>query len=135
MNAVNEQRAVADEIAEIISNPAYAGAEAIDDVSQSRLMPMLVEDIDIFPQDELKAELDELEQEELNDRLRGADHVPLHQPGGRVEEGKAFLRCVAPNVLRTIYRSTSCASSRGGRRRGRTQTAASPTCYVVEWHQ
>lgn len=31
-------------------------------------------------QDELKNELEELEQEELNDRLVGADSVPVHTP-------------------------------------------------------
>lgn len=38
-------------------------------------------------QDELKAELGELEQEDLNERLLGADHVPVHTPAGpsRVE--------------------------------------------------
>ena len=33
-----------------------------------------------FIQDELKNELEELEQEELNDRLVGADSVPVHTP-------------------------------------------------------
>ncbi|KAK0242657.1 Snf7-domain-containing protein [Armillaria nabsnona] len=60
MAAVNEQRAVADEIADIISNPAYINAD--------------------LDEDALKAELDELEQDELNERLMGADHVPVHQP-------------------------------------------------------
>ena len=41
-----------------------------------------------IPQDELKSELAELEQEELNDRLM-ADSVPMHHPAGssRVESG------------------------------------------------
>lgn len=60
MAAVNEQRAVADEIADIISNPAYINAD--------------------LDEDALKAELDELEQDELNERLMGADHVPVHKP-------------------------------------------------------
>jgi charged multivesicular body protein 4A/B len=33
MAAVNEQRSVADEIADIISNPVYGGQDALDDVS------------------------------------------------------------------------------------------------------
>ncbi|THV08611.1 Snf7-domain-containing protein [Dendrothele bispora CBS 962.96] len=60
MNQVNDQRALADEVADVISNPTYSGLE-IDD-------------------DELKAELDELEQDELNERLAGAEPVPLQQP-------------------------------------------------------
>jgi charged multivesicular body protein 4 len=45
----------------------------------------------ILAQDELKLELDELEQEELNDRMRGAEHVPLHVPETtRVEESEFY---------------------------------------------
>ena len=34
-------------------------------------------------EDELKAELDELEQETLDAQLEGAHPVPVHAPGGR----------------------------------------------------
>jgi len=70
MNKVNEQRELANEIAEALSNPMYGSA-----------------DID---EDDLKAELAELEQDTLNERLMGADHVPIHQPAGpsRVEESR-----------------------------------------------
>lgn len=67
MNAVNEQRAIADELAEMIANPGYG---------------------DPFDEQELKDELEELEQEQLNERLKGADHVPLHQPPVHVEEDR-----------------------------------------------
>lgn len=38
------------------------------------------------------AELNELEQDELNERLAGAEHVPLHQPAGtsKVEDSESF---------------------------------------------
>ncbi|KAI0321802.1 Snf7-domain-containing protein [Amylostereum chailletii] len=66
MNAINEQRELANEISEAISNPQYAGIEV--------------------DEDDLKADLAELEQEDLNDRLMNADHVPIHTPAGvRVE--------------------------------------------------
>ncbi|KAF8812393.1 hypothetical protein BYT27DRAFT_6417272 [Phlegmacium glaucopus] len=70
MAAVNEQRELANEIAETIATPLYT--DAIDD-------------------DELKRELEELEQDELNERLNQADHVPVHQPPSakRVEESKS----------------------------------------------
>jgi len=66
--AVNEQRELANEVAEAISNPMYGNA-----------------DID---EDELKEQLAELEQDGLNERLAGADHAPIHIPAGtsRVEE-------------------------------------------------
>ncbi|PPQ85872.1 hypothetical protein CVT26_004002 [Gymnopilus dilepis] len=69
MNAVNEQRELANEIAEALSNPIY-GVEV--------------------DEDELNAELEELQQEELNTRLNEADHVPVHlPPTSRVSEDKA----------------------------------------------
>jgi len=58
INALNEQRELANEIAEAIANPVNL-------------------DID---EDELKEELAELQQDELNERLNQADHVPVHQP-------------------------------------------------------
>ncbi|KAI0251319.1 Snf7-domain-containing protein [Lactifluus subvellereus] len=60
MNSINEQRDIANEIAEAISNPATVGLQ--------------------LDEDDLKAELAELEQEDLNERLMGADHVPVHTP-------------------------------------------------------
>ncbi len=60
MDSIREQMDLTNEISDAISNPVGMGA-----------------DID---EDELKDELDELEQEELNDRLVGADSVPLHTP-------------------------------------------------------
>jgi len=67
MAAVNEQRELANEIAETIATPLYT--TDIDD-------------------EDLKRELEELEQDELNERLNEADHVPVHQPptAKRVEE-------------------------------------------------
>lgn len=66
MNKITEQREIANEIAEAISYPT--GTEA--------------------DEEDLKAELAELEQETLDERLAGAEHVPLHIPAGarRVEE-------------------------------------------------
>ncbi|KAI0268352.1 vacuolar-sorting protein SNF7 [Gloeopeniophorella convolvens] len=67
MNSINEQREIANEISEMISNPLNAGVD--------------------LDEDDLKAQLAELEQEDLNERLMGADHVPVHAPAGasRVE--------------------------------------------------
>ncbi|PFH46171.1 hypothetical protein AMATHDRAFT_70438 [Amanita thiersii Skay4041] len=58
MAAVHEQRELANEIADTISQP-------------------LGVDLD---EDSIKAELEDLEQEELNERLAEADHVPVHIP-------------------------------------------------------
>ncbi|KAG6890258.1 ESCRT-III subunit protein snf7 [Termitomyces sp. T32_za158] len=66
MSTVNEQRELANEIATSLANPIY-GMEGIDE-------------------DELKQELEELEQDSLNERLSGAEHAPVHLPEG-VKEG------------------------------------------------
>ncbi|KAF9263458.1 Snf7-domain-containing protein [Marasmius fiardii PR-910] len=67
MDAVREQKAVADEIAEIISMPTGTDTDT----------------------SELEGELEELEQEVLNERLQGAEHVPIHRPEtGRAESSR-----------------------------------------------
>ncbi|KAF9058125.1 Snf7-domain-containing protein [Panaeolus papilionaceus] len=63
MQQVNEQRELANEIGEVLSNPMYGSGMDLDE-------------------DELKAELEELEQDELNVRLSEADHAPVHLPPG-----------------------------------------------------
>ncbi|OJA17024.1 hypothetical protein AZE42_00606, partial [Rhizopogon vesiculosus] len=66
MAKINEQKDIANEIAEALAAPS--GLEV--------------------DEEELKAELADLEQETLDERLAGAEHVPLHIPAGarRVEE-------------------------------------------------
>ncbi|KAJ7179200.1 vacuolar-sorting protein SNF7 [Mycena filopes] len=71
MAQITEQREVANEITELISNPM--GADMAGDA-------------------ELEAELSALEDEVLTDRLMGADHVPVHVPeGARVERQPAMV--------------------------------------------
>ncbi|KAI6047228.1 Snf7-domain-containing protein [Pisolithus marmoratus] len=66
LSKIAEQRDIANEIAGAISEPVGVGAD----------------------EDELKAELEQLEQEHLDERLAGAEHVPVYVPAGarRVEE-------------------------------------------------
>ncbi|KZT13071.1 Snf7-domain-containing protein [Laetiporus sulphureus 93-53] len=70
MAEIQEQTQLANEVSEAISAATYSGV-----------------DID---EEDLKAELADIEQDELNERLMGADHVPLHLPAGpsKVEEGR-----------------------------------------------
>ncbi|KAI0723111.1 Snf7-domain-containing protein [Earliella scabrosa] len=67
MADIQEQTQLANEVSEAISSSTYAGVE--------------------FDDDELKQELAELEQEELDEKLM-ADHAPVHHPAGpsRVED-------------------------------------------------
>jgi len=62
MADIQEHMQVANEVSEAISSSNYAGME--------------------IDEDELKQELAELEQEDLNRRLEGAEHVPVHHPAG-----------------------------------------------------
>ncbi|WFD35121.1 ESCRT-III subunit protein snf7 [Malassezia cuniculi] len=58
MDNIREQMALTSEISDAISNPVGMGAE--------------------LDEDELKQELEDLEQEELNQRLSGAEAAPVH---------------------------------------------------------
>ena len=60
MDSIREQMALTNEISDALSNPVGMGAE--------------------LDEDELKNELDELEQDELNQRLSGAEAAPAHVP-------------------------------------------------------
>ncbi|CAO1630186.1 unnamed protein product [Parajaminaea phylloscopi] len=62
MDSIREQMDLTNEISDAISNPVGMG-----------------HDLD---EDELKNELDELEQQELNERLVGAESAPSHVPAG-----------------------------------------------------
>lgn len=69
MDSIREQMDLTNEISDAISNPVGMG-----------------HDID---EDELKNELEELEQAELNERLVGADNVPAHTPALAAGPSKA----------------------------------------------
>ncbi|ORX33705.1 putative late endosome to vacuole transport-related protein [Kockovaella imperatae] len=60
MDAIREQMDHANEISEAISNPVGMAGQ--------------------YDEDELNAELEALEQEELDDRLAGAERAPIHAP-------------------------------------------------------
>ena len=79
MAEIQEQTQLANEVSEAISANTYSGVD-IDEVCLllCHLLNVLLD----VSQDELKAELAGLEDEELDKRLMGADHVPVHQPGG-----------------------------------------------------
>jgi charged multivesicular body protein 4A/B len=78
MAAVNEQRELANEVAEAISNPMF-GSTDVDEVSHRSFVSSLFPS-DFRLQDQLREELAELEQVELNEQLMKADHVPVHVP-------------------------------------------------------
>ena len=83
MDNIREQMDVANEIGEAISNPGAMG-NVVDEVGQGFDRLNGTRDGVADAQDELKAELEALEQEELDDRLAGADRVPLHTPASPI---------------------------------------------------
>ena len=107
MDDVRTQLELTNEINDAISNPAAMG---IDVRSQSLCLSLTVyvthlqsvdEQVDAS---ELEDELAELEQEELNKRLAGADAAPLHSPG--VSTSGAF-HCLRADIEAGRARVTS----------------------------
>lgn len=90
MASVAEQRELANEIADAISQPVDQLGDA---VRLSRLLPQPKATL-LTPlqQDDLQAELDDLEQEQLNLRLSEADHVPVHIPPSAVTDRAYIIR-------------------------------------------
>jgi len=68
MARIAEQREIANEVAEAISAP-----------------------IDLVDEDDIKDELAELEQAQLDERLAGAEHVPVHIPSGAREAPRQIV--------------------------------------------
>lgn len=133
MATVAEQRELANEVADAISNPMYGGME-LDEVRLWIPCASSFLTHDHIEQSDLKSELEELEQDALNERLMGAEHVPIHNPGGisHVQERKY-------NSHSCCGIDTSCFTSPTSdgrrRRRGRTaQGAASCSCDVTTSH-
>jgi charged multivesicular body protein 4 len=85
MDSIREQMDLTNEISDAISNPVGMGHD-LDEVRMNSGLSclhtrFLTLTISLYySQDELKNELEELEQAELNERLIGADHVPVHTP-------------------------------------------------------
>ena len=108
MASMQEQRDLANEIGAAISDPMNAGID-MDEVRFPAPLIYLSKSSDIasFPtlQDELKAELEEMEQEVLNERLSEADHAPVHLPPSstRAKESKFGATQSPPLVLTRKY--------------------------------
>ncbi|OCF30580.1 vacuolar-sorting protein SNF7 [Kwoniella heveanensis CBS 569] len=75
MDKIREQMDLTNEISDAISNPVGMGI--------------------VLDEDDLKEELEALEQEQLDDRLAGADRVPSHVPTSPVGVGQSAGRVTA----------------------------------------
>lgn len=116
MDSIKEQMAVAAEISNAISGPITA--DAIDE-------------------DDLQDELNELEQEVLDERIRGADRVPIHTPMTPEKEraGTPSIAFVIPSTVQLI--AWTCLYSprpeqRRRRRGGPIACAASRAFNVIQ---
>lgn len=150
MSEIQEQTQLANEVSEAISTSAYTNVE-LDDVRfllfscAHNLIPYF-----FFPpcirlstlayrthhaittartQDELRKELEEMEDDQLNERLREAEHVPIHQPAGATRESlsppaRSLLRLLTTARLFRLYRIVFCVRRDEGGRRGRRDGAA-----------
>jgi hypothetical protein len=131
MDQIREQMEISNEISDAISNPVNMGID-VDDVSYAiyklaaRLLKLP------FLQEELKNELEELEQEQLNDRLMGAERAPVHAlPTAATTHAErrerayllvALLDAPADNPYIDSYRGQT---ARGRRRRGSSASTTS----------
>lgn len=94
--------------------------------------PVLLYILLTLRQDELKAELEALEQEELDDRLAGAERAPVHAPlspvgVGRERECELEYLVVETRLIRGFR---GHRPSRGGRRGGSAPPASSRARHV-----
>jgi hypothetical protein len=110
MDNINEQRDVADQIGRMISDPSSLGID-MDDVRDFIVCSdEPIQELPLCMQEDLKKELEELEQEDLNERLAGAEHAPVHlPPGARREQGSDYyIRFTPYHSLRSQYPPPVC---------------------------
>lgn len=93
MADIQEQTQLAAEIQEQISSPPINAD--LDEVRCLFADPPLIRILTCCFQDELKRELEELEQDQLNDMLKGAEPAPIHLPPGatKTTEGMLLFFC------------------------------------------
>jgi hypothetical protein len=80
----------------------------------------------LLNQESLTQELAELEQEQLNDRIMGADHVPVHLPAGSSTNSKPLRLFLCSELLTDPQQS-------GNRWRRKTTRKRSSRSYKQRW--
>ena len=140
MADIQEQTQLANEVSEAISTSAYNGVE-LDDVRPLFHYPTfaLTSSSRSCIQEELRKELEEMEDETLNERLREAEHVPIHHPAGAARESLALSPSLGVHVLTAdacfVFDSIrgACAQRRRRRRRRRTTRRRSSGSCNERW--
>lgn len=91
---IREQMEITQQIANAISDPVNVGLEGLDEVRElpgfgrsAHTLLMLAHSV----QGELEAELASLEQDVLDERLSGADQVPVQSPVSRVAASESLF--------------------------------------------
>lgn len=112
MGRIGDQREIANEIAEAISAPTDQTDEVI---CHPRTSTTGIHDT---PQDALREELAELEQEQLDERLAGAEHVPVHIPSGAREARECREVSLFMNRPFIFFIVSDSQTNCGGGRRG-----------------
>lgn len=144
MDSIREQMELTNEISDAISNPVGMGQEVrLISLSLPCSSPLTV--LVQLDDEEIKKELEELEQEGLNERLVGAERVPATSPGAtdRLRGPSLFgfhrvlLFCA---LMRMPLRANSStdedagAEAAGRRRRCRAQRTSSRSRNVIDPH-
>lgn len=127
MEAVREQMELTNEISEAISNPVGMGIDVSPSLPCSGALADKGQQVD---DQELADELAELEQDELNKRLAGADNVPLHLPSLATPAGASPVSH-QQRLISCRFSSHAGSSYRGRRGRSRVTRATSGAGHVV----
>lgn len=127
MEAVREQMELTNEISEAISNPVGMGIDVSPSLPCSGALADKGRQVD---DQELADELAELEQDELNKRLAGADNVPLHLPSLATPAGASPISH-QQRLISCRFSSHAGSSYRGRRGRSRVTRATSGAGHVV----
>lgn len=128
---IREQMEITQQIANAISDPVNVGLEGLDEVCELPGFGRSVHTLLMFPhsvQEELEAELASLEQDVLDERLSGADQVPVQSPVSRVAASESFS-LLGPSPVSQIPSARESRNS-GRRRRRTTTTTTSLPCDV-----
>jgi hypothetical protein len=138
MDEVRNQLELTNEISQAISDPAGMGIDVScafpSNPSLSELTDAVWKQVD---DQELADELAELEQEELNKRLAGAEAAPVHSPAAAVPAGAFFSPSSLLFRLLTFFPLSSrnsqdpCSKDRGGRGRSRAAGTSSSAGDVI----
>lgn len=120
MDSIREQMELTNEISDAISNPVGMG-NMVDEVGCRHGPRFREADRSADIQDELNAELEAMQQEELDERLAGAERVPSHMPSSPVG-------VTSGRESKSLYGLCQCVADIQGSRKRQRRTTRKRNC-------